>query len=544
MSKVLNFSFKRRILILLSIFTFIFFLFLFFSFLERDSKSLLFFKSDKTHFLDVALFPTGNRMSTVEWERENVFINDNIFLSQGGGYELKNGSKNFKSDQDKINIVIFGDSHLWGNGNIDRYSTIAMLLQDKLDRAAPEIFNVIPLAQNGASTFLHYDYFKNNDVKRFDPDLVIYNYFYNDIDPNFSESLICRSSSVEDCQKNQGTNFDPSYQSCIHGEGDFLSRLVGYFKFSLPNTAKKLLDRHCEPIYKRASSIGYIPDQAIKKPLESPFFNLWLEAITLLRKEIDVENVAVFDVRDQVVSKSDEEEIFSLFRDAGFEVIPEVMTDKFSYDLAKGADYFREKTMVNPGNGHKSSFLNNLYAEDLAKYILDKFGEEVKRGSQAVKKSANFSSSDFEFIPYSMPAFDVKISNYSKGARVEFNKSSNPQFKQRSSSNDLLPFQYANCMNLGYSNFVFNINKNIKSGSISILDLPKEKVRLGFYYYDDDLKLNYLDYGFYRGASAISIPKSTLGTMLVIGFPEFGKGCKFDEVISAPDFNIDIQYKD
>ena len=513
-----------------------------------------FFKKDgkieKTIF---SSFPVTGSLSTLNWERENTFINDNIFLFQGGGYQIKDLNQiNPKDNPNPINVVIFGDSHTWGNGNVDRYATITQMIQDKLDKiAGKNVFSVRVLASNGASTYLHYDFFTWNSVSKYKPDLVIYNYFNNDIEPAFNESLICRSTPIASCPQTKSATLDPSYQNCIHGTGDPLSRILGALKFQFPNIIKKMLDQHCQPIFIKAEKRTYDPQDAVKHPFTSPYFNTWVKAVNLLystlRKDTTVP-IAIADLKDFSIPKDVEDRMISLTKSAGFDVIPMVETEKSIYNPRPPAGmdlgaYIVANSFINPGNSHTASHINNLFATDIVGYILKKVPTE--RLNQA--KSARTSQEDkTPLIAYTLPYFDTKIINTSPNQSIfTFSKSFETPYTQRTSSVEQLPFQYVNCANLGVPNIIITLNKNKKTGSLLLSDLPQGIApNLGFYSYDDNYRLIYTPVGKYTGPGQIlKIPPSALSYSLVLSFPDPNlQNCEYNKEIVAPDFSLSIKY--
>lgn len=225
----------------------------------------------------------------------------------------------------------------------------------------------------------------------------------------------------------------------------------------------------------------------------------------------------------------------------GFEVIPMTSTDKFIYQGNKSGDFFAKEMFVNPGNTHTASNINLLYAQDISDYILKNTPNDLLTKA---KSSITPNAERKNLITFTLPHFDLSNTSINpKQSRLTFNKKAEELYSQRSSSNNDLPFQYNSCANLGYSNFIFNLDKEISGGSISIANLPKEvKIETGFYYYDENLKLKYQSNGLYLSNSKIDLPLSNYTTMLVIAFPDFGKNCPVNQEITAPDFDIVVTY--
>lgn len=513
-----------------------------FFFIERGESNLSFFKDDQVISPYNPRFPVGRQLSTVIWERENVFINDDLVLSQGSGYEIKNHNEIPTSvNPNPVKILLFGDSYTWGNGSIDRYSTFPQMLQDKLDKEVGEnIFEITTLARNGASTYDYYDYFKVNDVKKLNPDLIIYDYFNNDSDPSFTESLICRSAGMEECLTTKGAKFNPEYQACIHGEGSIESRVLGFFKFKLPNTVKSMLDRYCQPIFDRVSKDTYNSPEAVKHPLESPYFPTWQKATQLLSDLFGKIPHAVADLKDPSIEKSVEDTMMGVLNKAGFDIIPMDKTEPFMYDGTKGADYFNTTMFINPGNTHSGSNINHLYAQDTLAYIL----KTIPAQKIALSKQSVSPKPITDLVRFTLPTFALTNNSISPSeSNLVFNKGSVTPYKQETTSNRDIPFQYNNCSNLNASNFLFTLDKRIKKGSISLSGLPtNEEVAVGFYYYDQDYRMQYLPAVKYTSGQNLKLPNTSLSVSVVLVFPQHSVGCPFDKVIDAPDFNINLKY--
>lgn len=551
---------KLRLLSFFSIFFFIFITLATLFFIENqsisNSKTLDFFKKDgQIEKIDFSSFPVVGRITTLNWERENVFINDNIYLFQGGGYEIKDlNIINSKENPNPVRILIFGDSHTWGNGNIDKYSTITQMIQQKLDQVAGKnVFTVKVLASNGASTYRHYDYFALNSVESFKPDLIIYNYFNNDIDPSFNESLICRSTPIATCPQSKSALLDPSYQSCIHGSGDVLSKILGVMKFKFPNTIKKLLDQHCQPLLLKAEKRTYNPQQSVKDPLNSPYYPIWVKSMALLYTTLRSQSsapIAFADLKDFSIPKVIEDKMVSVAGKSGFNIIPMPETEKLMYNPPKipadtnpGA-YLSSIAFINPGNSHTASHINHLYSSDIVNYILKTIPEERVRQSQATRIS---SLDKTPLIAYTMPYFDTKVESISDSeSNFSFSKSYDNLYIQRTSSVEKLPFQYVNCANLGKPNLIITLNKNIKSGSLILSKLPTSpQIEIGSYTYDSNLKLVYTPLGAYTAENQrVELPPSALSTSLVLSFPNPNlQNCEYNKEIDVPDFNLNIKYQ-
>jgi hypothetical protein len=267
--------------------------------------------------LDKSLSPEVNKFQTPEtnlqiypqfygndsnpnWSRENTFINNNNYLRQGYGYEIKTDTIIPKEvNPDPTRILIFGDSFLWGNGNTDPSSTLDSILYRKLNSpgSTPK-YEVKLLTQPGRSTFNYYDLFKENSIQTYNPDIVIYAYHGNDYMPSFTESLICKKLSIQDCQSgNARTN--PEYQSCLKGDAGIIPGLISKTLANRPNLRHQLILRACEPIYLKAKKEGYDQEQYFNNPTASPYYSDWIKALSLLKQELSPYKVLVANLTSE-----------------------------------------------------------------------------------------------------------------------------------------------------------------------------------------------------------------------------------------------------
>jgi len=480
----------------------------------------------------------GNH-SNAQWLRENSFINDNLYLRQGYGYELKTDSLiPIELNPNPTRILIFGDSFLWGNGNTDPSSTLQSILYRELNppNSTPQ-YEIKILSQPGRSTFNFYDLFKNNSIADYNPDVVIYGYHGNDYMPSFTESLICNELSVKECQfSNARTN--PEYQACLHGEKNKLSSFFTKTLSRRPNLQHELILRACEPLFTKASKEGYDQDKYFNNPTASPYYQPWIKALSLLRESLAPHQVLVANLTSAASSLETNKFMEDKMGQAGYQVIPMNNTNKAVYEKTSSIPQPELLTHVNPINDHPSSYLNYAYAKDIISYLKD-------NNLLSLKPKANpLINTPKNLISYTMPYFDIINKTISPtSSRITFNSNLSKPYPQSIPTDDNLPFQYANCMNLGFSNFQFTLNEGYKSGKLKLENLPqKEKIEFGFYYYSKDYIRNYQPLT-PNANNLYPIPKSNYPVSFVLSFPRHSKGCSLDKEISAPNFEIAITYQ-
>ena len=481
--------------------------------------------------------------SNDKWVRENAYINDNISLDQGYGYEIKSNTLISNSLNAKPKkILIFGDSFLWGNGNTDLSSTLFSILYRELNSyKSPPVYEIKILAQPGKSTFNYYDLFKNNILAQYKPDILIYAYHGNDYMPSFNESLICNNLSLQNCQKNNART-NPAYQNCLHGEGDLLPR---FFKKTLnkkPNLMYQLIVRYCEPLYLKAAKVGYDQDKYANDPTRSPYYGKWLQTLKLLKKEVAPSEIIVANLTSDYSTLETNKFLEKKMSQAGYKVVPMVETRKAVYSKDYSSNKAESLTHINIVNDHPSSYLNYQYAKDIINYLKNK--NLIDKDIKSLISLSNHNKPKGNIITHTMPYFDIINKPITENSSiVTFNSELFKKYRQQIPTNNNLPFQYTNCMNLGYANFQFTLSEEASKGELKISNIPKnKKFAFGFYYYDKEYVRKYQPLRTNQ-KNVYSIPNSNHPVDLIISFPEYSINCPIDKEINAPNFSITITHQ-
>lgn len=490
--------------------------------------------------------PTSLTMdSNSPWARENTFVNNNLIKEQGYGFNKKNYHDAFENDNPTpYRILLFGDSFVWGNGDLDTANHIGAQVERKLNaQTNSNIFQVTSLGQNGRSIYNYYDYFKNKTLTSLKPAVVIYGFYLNDPIPSFTETIICGGLRPEKC-KAEDPQLNPQYQNCLQGAGNNTSKIINRLRTPFPLATQTLLTRYCAPQLVKLQAEQFDFDRILLQPKKSPYYTTWLRTLRLLKEELEPYSIHVANFylhpnqlpADRVLTKD--------FLANGYNMIPMRSTYELykpfesGQYVAKEEEAFISKVYVNPGNAHPSSFLSNRYVEDITQYILAHLDRKVY--DQAAKSASK--KIEGPLVSSTMPSFDVIHKNELNQSTVTFDKSISPAYIQRNAAGKELPFQYANCLNLGYSNFQIMLAQGL-SGKLRIQGLdPKIKTQLGFYYYDTEHVRRYLPLATKIGPQmVVSIPESKGNPALVIGFPEFGAKCPINKIIDAPNFKITLK---
>jgi hypothetical protein len=386
----------------------------------NDGKYKNFFKNENKV---QAVYPGAPGFSwekiNLSWIRENMFINYNNYHLLGPGYSY-NAYPNKKTiDNRIIKVLVFGDQYTWGFGNTDRLSTLGAILQEKLDSKYGEnTFQIIINSNHSASTYNYFDYYAINSVKKIDPDLIVYNFFDDDIKPTFNETLICRSADREFCQNPDNKNiFTPKYQDCLYGHYDKTANLIVRFKYLSPMLTKKVLEGYCKPLLNYANKHPYVWMDVRQHPLDSPYIPIWDKAIKLLRSDLKGYQVGVARLVPGSPKWQYEDVLMGKLKSNNYDILPMNKTIKYF----TGSGYTIEGkalTKINLGVGHPSAFINNIYTDDIIEYIESKIGKnKIKETKSLVKE---YPSND-GIVVGQMPLLGVKVRNNSSGeARISF----------------------------------------------------------------------------------------------------------------------------
>ena len=484
--------------------------------------------------------------SNSPWSRENGFINNNLILEQGYGFAKKNYRDTYQfANPNPYQVVLFGDSFVWGNGDLDSTDHIGAQLEKTLNESVGKnIFQVTSLGQNGRSIYNYYDYFSNHSLKTINPAMLIYGFYLNDPIPSFTETLICGGRRPEFC-KLEDPQLNPAYQNCLQGIGATPAKVIEWLRPAFPLSTQTLLTRYCAPLLKKFATDKFDFRSILLFPKKSPYYQTWLEALDLLKTELSPYTVHVANFYLHPSQLDADRLLMEDMAEAGYKIIPMTATYKLfapfddkNYEINDEVDLV-SKIYVNPGNEHPSSYLNHQYVKDLANYVLTNLDQKK---FELAKKSAS-KRIENPLISSTMPSYDVSYINNKDNSKVEFNKKISAPYTQKNAAGKDLPFQYANCLNLGYSNFQVILSEGIK-GSLRVRGLDiKVKTKLGFYYYDKEFFRRYqpLDLKITKDIEIV-IPASKGSVALVLGFPDYGNKCAIDKVIDAPDFEIALEH--
>jgi hypothetical protein len=335
------------------------------------------------------------------WHRENAYMMGQLAIRQRlAPLPLGNHvSSPEDSAQDAFRILVVGDSYVWGFGQFDLdrvwHRRLATFLSEN---GKPEGYEVMAIGHGGRSVVSYANYLTEDVISTLNPDLIMVGFLTNDWMPDEAES-ICSALETRapgtDCAASDWY-IREDYVKCMSGE----SNLLGSF---LQNVAKKVFPRVANEFTERICESKSTPDDPLSKtertamldnPESSEFWALYKETVKKIRVQAGSIPVAVLPLSTNYLVHKDE--VYKVWRDAGFDVIANPATKK----LLRSVQAEDEKSLwVNPADSHPNLLLNNAYAQDALAYVKEKF--PTKQTSSADQKMAlvsNFSPSSMSYI--------------------------------------------------------------------------------------------------------------------------------------------------
>jgi len=483
-------------------------------------------------------FPQYDQKNQPVWDRENSFINDNLYKYQGYGPELlttdqKNGYTNING----IKILIFGDSFTWGNGATDPDMVIGVRLQDELDKLAGEgAFQVLVYGRNGDSTFNYVDLYNKKVFAKVKPDLILYDYFANDPIPSFDESMICGPTRT--CEQNTPASM-PIYKNCIKGSNSIYGRIVSKVGPKIGSgLERELLLRNCDPLYQSLKKSHFDPGQIMQFPKLNPWWPLWKVAVTRLTKQLSGYPLFVADLTNpNGTSQELMNETYSVFKANNWVTLP--MENSMALVKKYKLIHDESSLSMNPNNGHAASMLTASYAKDIAPYIINHFAKSKVRNAllyyQPLKRN---------LVSYYLPFDNLKVlQNTPDQATLKF--AIDPNFKEYTMQigGTPVPFQYVSCAALGYGYITIDINRKLSSGTKLFISSIRgaNNFLLTTDFYDENFKNNPQTVGKIGSGIEITLPKDFHGGAILIGDPNQSKYCPLEKKIKLNPFEVSIR---
>lgn len=478
--------------------------------------------------------PMYDQKNNPIWDRENAFINNNIYYIQGRGPDIRTyRQKEGLVSQEAIRVVLIGDSYVWGNGAYDPGMSIGRRLERELNKAtSPNTFNVIVEAKNGDSTFNYVDIYTKEKIKELDPDIIIYGFFQNDLVPSFTEKMICGEKSA--C-KDYSPETMPEYRNCVEAKSGLFSHLVKKLvRSNFPSLASELMIRHCDTVYQRLKEGSYDVLTLMRYPNQNPWLPKWKEAVKILASQASGTPLAVANLKTRYGISDEAMSIITReFSKNNYGIVPMSSTAEL---ISSTRD---DELNVNPANGHSGSELTHSYASDIAKYILAIFPQSGKKTNHlSLPTDSNL------LINSKLPNSISLTSNKSQSADFELGKPFIDSRYPFAIAGEVVKPQYVACAYLGYSHVIINLDSEIQNNTRYKLKTPKNDggvLYLSLAYYDANYKMIIKKIGNIGSGIEFTIPRSSNGVSLLIGDPKRNIGCSMDESINMDYFSASLE---
>ena len=477
--------------------------------------------------------------SSLLWDRENGYINTNIFLRQGLGPDLptieqKNGEVNPKA----YKILLFGDSFVWGHGLADGQGTIGSLLQRELDeKSGSDAFNVIVKGESGDSTFRYVDQYPKSEVDALNPDVSIYAFYENDLVPNFNESMICGSGRT--CDRFTPQSF-PSYKKCVNGTGSLFSRFISlYDKISYYGLEGELLTRHCDSVLRKIKKETFDEYQIQKNPLTNPWLTTWFQALDKLGNSFSNRNFAVVNIISVDRSTENNADFYnSSFINAG--LTPVSMNSTKSLLASTSRDSIgNNKLISNPANWHASAMLSKAIVEDMASYILGLYSS-----AQISEHSSNKLRNPKPLVVMTLPNNVISTNMGNFTSIVEYPITPLDNKYPTVIKGVTLPTQNVSCVEMNHSHIMLSLSKSVSNKPLILerVGATNNPLEVVLKYYDGRYDVHFTQPVLLIDKAELTPPNNS-GLMVLIGDPKESAGCSTDKPITHYPFKITISTK-
>jgi hypothetical protein len=388
---------------------------------RKKTSTSNFIESDK-------IFSTSKSLPV--WIKENEFLNANQAIIQGYGPDIK--MQNEMKKNDYINILVVGDSHVYGEGTENTELRWERMLQYYLNKSThkygKKIFNVIPIGRGGSSFNNYIEWLTDERIRSLKPDAIIFSVTAYDNYPSFTEKEFCieLNSCLVDNIKPKGSDCGPGcyLTTCITGESTLFGKInKKLIKKYFPKTYKYILDKYCDPdklnIKNSLSPLPRNTNMRYKDAEEmesNPYYKIFEENVkkgSSLYKKIPK---FIYHVKDSIHNDSylKNSKVFIKY---GYNVIPSIEFD----ELAKQLDLYNnhDKYHVNIADKHPNGVITSAYGKDVSNYILKYFINSSKY-NKFFKNKNYLEKPVFEISNYS-PAF-LKLSSNNDIINISYNK--------------------------------------------------------------------------------------------------------------------------
>jgi hypothetical protein len=291
-------------------------------------------------------------------------------LRQGWGPELRSQVVESGTSDDKIHVVVAGDSYVWGQGAEDLDMLWPRQLEIELNRLDPNRYRVTRLGRMPASTMQVADWLHPDRLAQLDPDVIVFGYLSNDFYPTLEERSLCRRYATCTADGEAPFAWNPRngpLVACIRGDdsvlGKVFQRLVNPF---FPYVGRWLINRYCDPDRAAQNTDKLAEGIWISNPAANPYWGHFTEATRRLAANADLVPTAVYvyDGAFDDPKYPKHRAVRDVFTQAGMTVLQAVEVEKLR---ARTTD--RTRHMINPGDSLPCMPLTRMFALDVANYI-------------------------------------------------------------------------------------------------------------------------------------------------------------------------------
>jgi len=357
------------------------------------------------------------------WQVENQYLDQKQNLFQGFGPDLISEVKENNYNKKK-NILLLGDSYIYGEAIENKEIRWANMLQYYLDKSSEElygkkIYNVIPIGR-GASSFNNYiEWITPERLEKYKPDAIVFSFTGNDDFPSFTEKNFCKELNT--CSKDNTTiiygDCGPRCElaSCILGDSSFFGQFTKKFLNPyFPNTAKFVLERYCDPD-KLNKRFGLYTERDYNDSIEKrnhPYFKLFQESVVKGDKIIGNIPKFIYYAKYQGFETTNIASYDDFIKN-NYEVVDTTYYDLFATDNELSDNNSRCKLSfeytLNIDDCHPNGLITSKYGKDVSKFIINYFEENKLISKNFLNSLDNevenlFSISNFmpEFMDYSI----------------------------------------------------------------------------------------------------------------------------------------------
>lgn len=434
-------------------------------------------------------------------------------------------------NQDRVRVLVIGDSFIWGHGIVDTDMRWQDLLERELNSlTGPGTFEVIGMGSRGLSTLGQSQIFTAELIDEVDPDIVLLGYGENDQIPKGDEVGICAGGKPACAMLS--TESLPEYTECVAGRKGGAAGLVRRLvQPLLPNLALELARRACDTGGDHtAAGTLELYFEILQKPTEGPYWSLFVEAVGTLRTSIGERPAVVIPTLTDFIPADENASVMNVFRNEGWEVAPMPTTEKRT-----AAVIDRSELHVMPNvDRHPSAVLTTAFAADAAASVLtlvDPAKLELARAGSETPRST--------LVSNTMPVtLSVAGDTGSRAVVAYATPDESTLYPFAVGRGSALPSQYVPCMQMSRPFVQVMLDPTIPTGTrVDVALTTPSPVQISSYGYDPTGRV-------VEGASRTLQPGKSLSisTSREVAGLRFTAGgeCRLDRPIDMTPFTVEL----